>query len=30
LLNAMKNEDNFGNNAIFWMFLVESDEKWRK
>jgi hypothetical protein len=27
LLNAMKNE---GNNAIFWMFLVECDEKWRK
>jgi hypothetical protein len=27
LLNAMKNEEN---NAIFWMFLVECDEKWRK
>jgi hypothetical protein len=30
LLNAMKNEENKGNNAIFWMFLVECDEKWRK
>jgi hypothetical protein len=29
-LNAMKNEENKGNNAIFWMFLVECDEKWRK
>jgi hypothetical protein len=27
LLNAMKNK---GNNAIFWMFLVECDEKGRK
>jgi hypothetical protein len=27
LLNAMKNEEN---NAIFWMFLVKCDEKWRK
>jgi hypothetical protein len=26
LLNAMKNEENKGNNAIFWMFLVECDE----
>jgi hypothetical protein len=25
LLNAMKNEEN---NAIFWMFLVECNEKW--
>jgi hypothetical protein len=30
LLNAMKNEVNKGNNAIFWMFLVECNEKWRK
>jgi hypothetical protein len=30
LLNAMKNEENKGNNAIFWMFLVECDKKWRK
>jgi hypothetical protein len=30
LLNAMKNEENKGNNAIFGIFLVESDEKWRK
>jgi hypothetical protein len=30
LLNAMKNEENKGNNAMFWMFLVECDEKWRK
>jgi hypothetical protein len=30
LLNAMKKEENKGNNAIFWMFLVECDEKWRK
>jgi hypothetical protein len=30
LLNAMKNEENKGKNAIFWMFLVECDEKWRK
>jgi hypothetical protein len=27
LLNAMKNEENKGNNAIFCMFLVECDEK---
>jgi hypothetical protein len=27
LLIAMKNEENKGNNAIFWMFLVECDEK---
>jgi hypothetical protein len=27
LLNAMKNEENKGNNAIFGIFLVESDEK---
>jgi hypothetical protein len=27
LLNAMKNEENKGKNAIFWMFLVECDEK---
>jgi hypothetical protein len=27
LLNAIKNEEN---NAIFLMFLVEFDEKWRK
>jgi hypothetical protein len=30
LLNAMKNEENKGNNAIFLMFLVECDEKRRK
>jgi hypothetical protein len=30
LLNAMKNEENKGNDAIFLMFLVECDEKWRK
>jgi hypothetical protein len=30
LLNAMKNEENKGKNAIFWMFLVECDKKWRK
>jgi hypothetical protein len=30
LLYAMENEENKGNNAIFWMFLVECDEKWRK
>jgi hypothetical protein len=30
LLNVSKNEENKGNNAIFWMFLVECDEKWRK
>jgi hypothetical protein len=30
LLNAMKNEENKGNNAIFGMFLGECDEKWRK
>jgi hypothetical protein len=30
LLNAMKNEENKGNNAIFWMFLVECHEKWKK
>jgi hypothetical protein len=27
LLNAMKNEENKGNNAIFLKFLVECDEK---
>jgi len=27
LLNSMKNEEN---NAIFWMFFVECNEKWRK
>jgi hypothetical protein len=27
LLNAMKNEENKGNDAIFLMFLVECDEK---
>jgi hypothetical protein len=27
LLNAMENEENKGNNAIFLMFLVECDEK---
>jgi hypothetical protein len=30
LLNAMKNEENFGKNAICWMFLVECDEKCKK
>jgi hypothetical protein len=30
LLNVMKNEENKENSAIFWMFLVECDEKWRK
>jgi hypothetical protein len=30
LLNALKKEENKGNNAIFWIFLVECDEKWRK
>jgi hypothetical protein len=30
LLNAMKNEENKGKHAIFCMFLVECDEKWRK
>jgi hypothetical protein len=30
LLNAMKNEENKGNNAIFGMFFVECDKKWRK
>ncbi len=30
LLNAMKNEENKGNNAIFRMFLGECDEKRRK
>jgi hypothetical protein len=30
LLNAIKNEENKENNAIFWMFLVECLEKWRK
>jgi hypothetical protein len=30
LLNVMKNEESKGNNAFFWMFLVEFDEKWRK
>jgi hypothetical protein len=29
-LNAMKNEDNVGNDAIFWMFHVECDLKRRK
>ncbi len=27
LLNAMKNEENWGNNAICWMFFVDCDEK---
>jgi hypothetical protein len=27
LLNAMENEENKGNNAIYLMFLVECDEK---
>jgi hypothetical protein len=27
LLNAIKNEENKGNNAMFLMFLVEYDEK---
>jgi hypothetical protein len=27
LLNAIKNEENKENNAIFGMFLVEWDEK---
>ena len=26
LLNAMENEENKGNNAIFLMFLVECDK----
>jgi hypothetical protein len=26
----MQTEENKGNNAIFLMFLVECDEKWRK
>ncbi len=30
LLNAIKNEENFGDNAISWMFLVKFDKKWRK
>jgi hypothetical protein len=30
LLNAMKNEENKGNNAIFWMCLIEYDEIWGK
>jgi hypothetical protein len=30
LLKAMKNEESKGNNAIFLMFLVECNEKWRK
>jgi hypothetical protein len=30
LLTAMKNEENKGKNAIFWMFLVECHKKWRK
>jgi hypothetical protein len=30
LLNVSKNEENKGNNAIFWMFLVECYEKRRK
>jgi hypothetical protein len=29
LLNAMKTEENKGNNAMFWMFLVECDEEWK-
>jgi hypothetical protein len=29
-LNAIKNEENKLNNAMFLMFLVECDEKWRK
>jgi hypothetical protein len=29
-LNAIKNEENKGNNAIFGMFLVDCDEKLRK
>jgi hypothetical protein len=28
LFNAMKKVENKGNNAIFWMFLVECNEKW--
>jgi hypothetical protein len=27
LLNAMKNEENKGKNAIFGIFLVECDKK---
>jgi hypothetical protein len=27
LMNAMKNEENKGKIAIFWMFLVECDDK---
>jgi hypothetical protein len=27
LLNAMKNEENKGKNASFWLFLVKYDEK---
>jgi hypothetical protein len=27
LLNAIKNEENKGNNAIFGMFLFECDKK---
>jgi hypothetical protein len=30
LLNVIKNEENKLNNAMFLMFLVECDEKWRK
>jgi hypothetical protein len=30
LLNAIKNEENKGVNAIFFMFLVKCDEKRRK
>jgi hypothetical protein len=30
LFNAMKNEENTGNNAIFGMFLVECDKKMKK
>jgi hypothetical protein len=26
LLNGMKNEENKGNNPIFWKFLVECDK----
>jgi hypothetical protein len=30
LLNALENEENKGNNAMFWMIFVECDEKWTK